>query len=609
MGDPFSDALIAGSLIADFVGAAAETDIATAAMDVGSVAAEKAAQDFGKRVVEKSLEEMTSSGKRQKSVTVTAPQTSSSSTQTPPPKVTVTHTKADALRNGNIVNPMPFYDSSRLVNDQNRLTKIQLKAGKCTRVWPDAIDSFLKALTQNGVVRTQFAGRIACKEDYRHVHFQVFRHNLSKYADANAQPVDYPLAWFDRLLTPSNPNLFKIQGPGDPDNTGYLPGTTSFRDMLPGINYFHPLNRADFEDMSWNLNAFKLSPTISNNQVPQAIHNQVPTLLTHHGRASYMYQMNSQVPNITPGPNSVPAPFQFKHVFNYGKIQYEFMNKGDGGAKVELIVFTVKRNHQITSDASKYMTTNSSDSTLINQKLEKVIGAGYINSQTGRFSTDLFSGRVPDASDISSNPNFPLFPQLRTTKQGEHDFTELTRASFALTSGARRVVDVVLPGDTYNPVDIPLSDDSTPTGGLTFGIMDTHSYFVAIAVNGVVCSNEYSLTVPTPASLKTTIVGDTYAGANVQFYSTYTEHIGAATYDNSKKTPMHFSFGGLLPVVRAFEPGQNPQDPPVFSYDTSPVTMLPQSTAARIPGTTNASTGASIQSPSNYASNDPSVMT
>lgn len=281
----------------------------------------------------------------------------------------------------------------------------------------------------------------------------------------------------------------------------------------------------------------------------------------------------AQVPDATP-PTTGPAKYRYKVVLNKGSICYDFMNKGTGGAKIELVVYRMKKNQKLS------IATGDMNMSYMNDFLTQAIGNGYLDTVLADAGTDNLGGRPPKAADILDNAEFPFLPLLKATKQATQPIVEIQRQTFAMPSGSRREVNIDLPGIVYDP----LNQQFTPQDiyGLSnsyASIFDEYTYFAMISVCGVVCTRELTTVGGTDAGTEYNI-GDMISRANIQFYATYTEHIGACCYSDAKKNIM-YSAGSLVDTDTN------------TGFTRAPVTMLAQSSAIRTPatGTSAAGTG------------------
>lgn len=454
-----------------------------------------------------------------------------------------------------------YFDSHLLMSvGENRLTSLNCKLGK--QIYPDCIGPFLDALNGHGKVRMQFGGRCIAVANQRHTSTHMFRHNLSATAD-NVQAA-YPSDNLPFILTPANPAVFYPAGATVGNSVPA--GDTSMRDILNQKCYWAPYNLSDLEDCSWNLNKLKLGQVVWG-QPAQApvVKFQVPVFQTDkHARSSAIAD-NNDIIAVVPGTvGAGAAPYRYNSVLNKGSLHYDFMNKGTGGAKVELIIYRVKKGNQLNDTSVANLSSNN----FVNKAIHTPIGQGYLDTKLSQAGTDALNGRVPKLTDVYHDAAYPLLPQLRKTKQIDLGFVEVVRQTFAMPSGSRRDITFDLPGEVYDPVNQMGNSNSTTTN--TQPILNNHTYCVYMSVCGVPCTDQVTPDSTHPELIYN--VGDMISGANVQFYGTYTEHIGSCQYKKDK-VPNLYSQGALI------APGANPA---AFGPDT-PITMLDQNSAVRLP--------------------------
>ncbi len=480
-----------------------------------------------------------------------------------------------------------YFDSNLLVSTgENRLTSLNVKLGK--QIYPDVISPFLQALNGHGKVQMQFGGRCISTLGNRHTSMQMFRHNLSSNTTASTA---YPTAMLPFILTPGNPTPFY---PGGGTTGGNFPiGDTSMRDCLNNKCYWAPYNLSDLEDCSWNLNKLKLGQERWAQAADVPVEKfQVPIFQANsHARKSAIFTNNDLVPSA-PSIGSTAggaAPYRYNAVLNKGSVHYDFMNKGTGGAKVEIIIYRVKKSNTLNATSSGQLSTNND---FCNNALQSPIGLGYIATQTSAAGTDALNGRVPLETDVYQKAAYPLLPKLKKTKQMDQPFVEVVRQTFAMPSGSRREVTFDLPGEVYDPNNQMGSSSAVSAG--TPPILNHHMYAVYLSVSGVVCTDQVT---PVATSADAAFnVGDVFSAANVQFYGTYTEFIGACQYNN-RKTPNLYSCGALI--------APSDSNPATFGADV-PITMVDQNSAVRLPAqsiSNNLTANATI-SPGHNLTND-----
>lgn len=487
-----------------------------------------------------------------------------------------------------------YYDKNLSLIGEHQMTSLKFVAGP--KLYPDHFKHFMKQFQASGVTRTSWAGRVLVPVGQRRYHHQCFRHNLSTddstSAGPGAGPADYPSEFKNNILYPSNPEKFypatDINGNPPVTAVALAPNTQPFRDMKNGAVYWSPDNRSDLEDMSWNANRFKPSPIANNTTSTVLLKDDVPTFVPNaHARKSAIYVSNAVNAENIPSGEVRPAGWQWKACINEGHVNYNFMNKGLGPAKVEMILWKIKKTHLMSARIADYQ--HSLDYPVAASI--KAIQEGWCNNNLAIASTEKYDGRVPSIDDVTINPRFPFLPQLKRTRQRNVDFLEVGRQTFALTSGARRAVTFQLPGEVYNPINIatktPEEINPFDTGKIP-ACMDEHTYMITIAVNGIRGTAAYQTPFSTnpdgstnPASYGR--VGDDFSEANVQFYCSYEEKVGPCVYQ-PPQNKLLYNHGGV-------------KKPTVPAGVTQLVgTMLPQDKAIRYnnnPNFTEASSSAS----------------
>lgn len=483
-----------------------------------------------------------------------------------------------------------FHDSHLLTTaGEQRRTSLVVKLGK--QVYPDVITPFLKNLCGNGKVSSQFAGRMISGTNSRHVHFEHFRHNMSE-PNSPGTNTPYPeeltgggsYSNENMILTPNNTVVFNLVKDASPVS-GIPVNATSFRELGTQMDYWAPFNKPDYEDMSWNLCRLRLGIISSGSLLPEVQFDDQIALFeaAAHRRHSAIFLNNNYISPIQAnepagtGTQTGQATYKFNAVFNKGKIEYQFMNKGSGAAKVEVIIYRKKKINTWTTDVTAWYPTSASvpPPSPTFKMLENSIGGGYVDKMSALMATDVLDGRVPKQSDISINPNYPLFPKLKETHQGDLAFVEVARQTFGLSSGDRRNLVIDLPGIVYNPVDSQQAPGFTPNQpGLDTPILDPYTYTVCLACSGALTTNQYTgrsnTTQPLPPVV---LLGDQYAGCNVQYLATYTEHIGAMQYQKAGVKNI-YTRGYLL------EPAAT-----VTNWTQENVNMLSSNAAIRVPPT------------------------
>ena len=494
-----------------------------------------------------------------------------------------------------------YLDSAMVVANGAQLKSVRMKLGHA--IYPDLITPFLEHIQGKGTVSIQWAGRMLAPEGIRHVHNEVFRHSMSARTDATTGPFPNDMTVAGMFLKPQpDLDLTPIAGSG---LVAYANPTPKgiFRDFTPGKDYWVSLTRPDLEDMSWNLNNLKLG-AIASNVIANTTYVPPSTLagfqvgdppgaplkqIDSHARQSYIYTNNINVSGAYPQNQgvSIPNSYRYNAVFNKGLVNYSFMNKGLGPAKVDVIVYRVKKNKQLPARWQEYASAQGTDplappvpNEYLYQNLQNGIGRGFVARTVGVIGTENYLGRIPSFADVSTNPNFPLFPKIKQTRQSAMDLSEVQRITFAMPAGSRRNTEIVLPGIVYDPTSIPSKTDA-PIPSQATPILDEYSYIITLGVSGCLAAN---LLVENQNNLQSTVLGDRHTSANVQYYATYTEDIAACQYKSPSRKRV--CVNGFLDTPGPTTSGQN--------YNSEVVVALSQqSTVRNATGVSGAGPGAS----------------
>ncbi|HHZ82362.1 MAG TPA: hypothetical protein EYN64_06560 [Flavobacteriales bacterium] len=369
------------------------------------------------------------------------------------------------------------------------------------------------------------------------------------------------------VLLPKNPIAQDIDGTtATVTSAAYVHGNLK--------EYWAPLNRPDYEDMSWNLNKLKLLPDNLLGTVDEDVGASIGTLyaaqhslmrLNSHRRVSNIL-LNNALPGgvttqTTPFPKGASAPYMYNMVFNYGAVDYVFSNKGMFSAEIELVLYRIKKNKspKVSSDNDeRHACPGMAYASLYTPIIE-----GYVKQVADKFGTDDLGGRDEIGADVLNDPKFPYLPKLSKTKQGDLPYAEVMRKKFVLAPGGRRPVNIVLPGDVYDPCNISSSAQTSDTDGVTglkryfsYAILDDHAYAVAISVNGTIQSRNLHKdaqqnVVPQPIPGMQPPVDvpflDLHGEADVQYYCSYSEHVGACQY-KTPTTKTIYCRGAAAPV-------------------------------------------------------------
>lgn len=547
-----------------------------------------------------------------------------------------------------------------------KLVTLNMKVGK--KVYENPVPNFLANLSGRGTVTNEWGGILSSNGEVNQRKFfmTMFRHRLvgppeageapSATADiapanSNTQSVPYrpnsnanPYMPYDDFpdVVPTNPLYPNITTdldmhefilyPKAPSiilggQTGLGSVKSMYHEHGDGRTFWTPLNRADYEDMSWNLNKLKLGqvsiesnqkvvplqadnddwywPNQSPNDPDNAQKNDLGAAMKDlwvdqaalFKEDAHRKQSCIQINNVQNEYNYEQAyqnaPYKYNMCFNGGTIDYNFMNKEASPCKVTVIVYKVKKNAKLPAkiaqgDSPNHKLMTWADPLWNRDLLVDAIGEGYVQSQITELGTDNLNGREPEKSDIYALPQFPFLPELKRTIQSNLPYKEVMRNEFAMPSGAHRHVVINLPGDIYDPANVPVQNarwgwnytsDGDPDSKtnykeknqIPYGLdaqstMDEHSYMVVIACAGMVGTRfltkdaDYSQSGSAYGTFENDYnipIGSNFGPFNLQYTCKYTEDISGCLYKTAKKKKVYVQ--GKAPILQIAQPsGLNP---------------------------------------------------
>lgn len=451
----------------------------------------------------------------------------------------------------------------------------------------DSIQNFLSLFNQTGSVSTSFGGRLQSGQDARARVYHCFRHMLRDDI-ALTSGAAYPTT--ADILNPSGGATLALTGF---NTTNAVLADTPITDQVDSKVYFSPYNLADLEDVSFNLNKFKLGPqsTTSETAAPfghvdqsdkdaVALLDDCPVLIADAHRCnSAIFQNNIREASFTSTTDYSSAPFKYDACLKQGTVDYLFMNKGDGPLTLEIVVYRVKKNggQQVPIKWSHFNITS---------QLETPIGEGYVNKVYGVLGTDKIGTVKPAATDVVTDPSKPFLPNNRYINQSELAYKEVERVKLCINSGERRPFQLKLGGAKYDPAkEARVNTQNSSNPGYTPGIFTDQSYIVCLALNGVAMSryidgptfrNSVQATTTTGSCL-----GDVYSTADLQWYAHYTEDVCAMSYKKTRTRNVYS--GGAAPKMgdslAAYNVGKDEED----KLTSTPVALLTQAQAVRLP--------------------------
>ncbi|AXH74462.1 MAG: putative capsid protein [Circoviridae sp.] len=485
----------------------------------------------------------------------------------------------------------------------NKLTGIVLNKQNSLSDY-DPIGNFLSNLMQNGQTVCQWSGIITSESDFqkdrsagaRTTICQNFRHRFSSdktidFSNYSASNDGYPLGNGTVLYPKVNQYNFPA-GTAVALNGGIYKHTAN-------ENCWAPLNRPDLEDMMWNLNKLKLSADVGFNQQTSAaiFQDNVPRIeVDAHRRQSIIEINNLKASKVdtTIYQATTPANYRFEAVLKGGHVKYNFMNKESTGARVEVIVYRMKKHARSNSGAASFVpvdptTIDYGDIGANANPLSNIVPAvtqGYRDRYVGKLGTDDMFGQAGDFGGtlfnkdaVYTNPEYPLLPSMKETKQTNLAYKEVSRTAFALPAGGSRDLTVKFDGVKYDPADIFKFLNRDAAGGQTPyqlpGVLDDMSYAVVISVCGVKMTRLVSDIDSSGAPVSEPLF-DVHSNAKVQYTAEYIENLGAACYKKPGKVDL---YNNCLQ-----------RDTEIFgsaSTQITPVTTIPVDKTVRLTQTSN----------------------
>ena len=473
----------------------------------------------------------------------------------------------------------------------NTAPPIRLTLGKQLNSFNHSVENFLSLMKGSGSVSVSFGGRLRSAQDERVRTYNCYRHNLHA-SSALIEGATYPSGY---IMYPTGSVSVDLVG----GNTASpLLSSSSIRDIDDGSVYWSSFNKADLEDMSFNLNKFKLGPTsvlttagapfgvVSGVSPDIQILDDTKRMQNNLHRAfSAIWQNNRRLAKMPISlTNYSAAPYMYDAVFKQGTVDYLFMNKGESPLDLEVIVYRIKKSgtQGVATDFNAFDIKN---------QLEIPICQGMINKTLGGFANQgQQDGYTPLISDWINDPSRPYLPKNRFMDQSQTPFTEVNRVKLTIQSGQRRPFQIKLGGVEYDPTKLVLSKryNSFSDAAEDQPLLDEHSYMVCLALNGIAMSRQLSgATARTATDNLVTvgpIIGDCFAPADLQWYSQYTEDIGAMAYKKVRNRNL-FTFGAAKPFQDALSTFNNEQLSDKTKISSTPVALLTQAQAVRIPQT------------------------
>jgi hypothetical protein len=401
-----------------------------------------------------------------------------------------------------------------------------------TAVAHDNIPAFLDHLNKKGTMRIEFVNQFVGDDQTRSCHMMVFRHRatLGSIAGRILKPTatfSNPVIGASTVVSALHSNFFD----------------TSRATCSNGKVMYAGFNLGDIEENCMRLlsyNALERTDPITATTF-SAAPLVIPTAILWNPldkvKADWTAVQNSKsiMDDVYAGNNptlqnnnpTVSQHREYRAVIRDGGVTIDFQNKHPTGCFVEIIVVKLKETH--VSPAISLIAATA-DQPLFSYT--QAIGTGYLRKITSVLGSDDVGGRAPKIDDVFSSPYFPLLPpDPKNVDASLAHFSEKSRQSFALSSGAKRTVKLSFGGKVYDPNQ----DDD-------FSAYSNMSYGVIIAVNGQ----------QTSAILQQgtdhLISGDACTGHNLNMKCEYYEHLQACKLVNPDSTNL-FIRGQMEPKV------------------------------------------------------------
>ena len=395
-------------------------------------------------------------------------------------------------------------------------------------------------------------------------HMQHYRHNAyqNSGSDGNQSYTYHAIQTSETrdagnsisLLNPTSQTL------GTPSRTSAFKPVDTYSDGNGATDQYAPFSLVDLENASYRLQGAKNmvnAITFMNAEDTTPGHNgwHAQHLLqprNEFAARSHIFQHNQYVGDqVVPSLDHpvVDNNVRCKPCLLGGKIQYLFMNTGTAPASVTVIVYKVKQgwvnNDEPVTFKGGYM----------RDRLLQAIKQAYLDKGE-KLRLKTMGGRVPLASDVTSNPQFQFLPKLKPVIGSAMPYVEQMRYNVVIAAGQTKDISITLPGRMYDPTSINrariLSDPSTSANkidGTTVYLSlqgkpqfwSKEQYSVAIGVAGCPAVQNFNKAA-TPASEGVAATpeenvreGVTTTAASVTCRVKYTERIGAMNMELSSK--------------------------------------------------------------------------
>lgn len=158
--------------------------------------------------------------------------------------------------------------------------------------------------------------------------------------------------------------------------------------------------------------------------------------------------------------------FKYDAILKTGGVKYTMVNRGGSGCNVDVHIFKLKIKH-----IADHVTGVTWD------ELVKPYEDAYIKRAREIITADDLKGRVSDPTDVWTNAKFPLLPGSRHVNHEDEFLTRVEKTSCYIPSQGRKNVNIVFPGERYDPAAEQYDVDNQPQ-------YDRFTYFALLSVTG-----------------------------------------------------------------------------------------------------------------------------
>jgi len=429
--------------------------------------------------------------------------------------------------------------------------------------WDNSPDIF-KQMNRKGTMSFDFKFHMSSVQGQRSWCYNAFRHKWSPdntYNNGGNVTQEFPTG--TAILQPRYALAHAYEPAGQNiTHTACLDGKNHLT-MFAGVNL------SDLEDMSYNLiyNKQALRPFIDNIDSESTIDLELPQSPWQHMRCSYPYYLNSFPNAINP---NLKVPPQIFTGINRGVITYLMTNTNTHPCRVEVVVLRVKKTAILPTNVSDYLVTSGGvdyQGRVLTDLYETALGENYVKHGKRNRSTDTLGGLGRTNDDILTNPKVKFLANLSGEDASRVPFTEVSRQAMVLAAGDKRQMVVKLPGLKYNPFtsSVAAAQLSTAQARVQVKPFDSHCYYVAVSVNGLISTTRLINTTDAENPVAGFVDGSEFTSSSIIVEGNYKEYIQAGTIKEEFGKELE-TFGRINPDVYTL--GQ--------TIGRVPITILPQ---------------------------------